>query len=140
MLKYALDKEKSKEIYDYFKDRITVKECYNNVFNVVSASPKTFRSGKWKAAYVYMTVFENLLCRHCFIIGENGKVIDPTIFAASHIREDRQYFTMKVFDDIETFFEAIEQDNYYPALDRYLKDDSKAAQKWAAENGYILTG
>ena len=86
-----------------------------------------------------MSVFSPVLCRHCFIIDENGKVIDPTIFTGSKSTE-REYYAMKVFEDVDDYFEAIEQAEYYPALDIYLREENKQAYKWAEQNGFILTG
>lgn len=139
MIKYLLDVEQSKAVYNDCKPLLQMKMCYNNVFQVTTEYISKFRAGEWKVAYGYMTVIENVLCRHCFIIGENGKVIDPTIFTGSGITE-REYYTMKVFDDIDSYFEAIENENYYPALDRYLAEQNKQANAWANKNGFILTG
>ena len=138
--KYQLDYEKSKAVYEYCNDRLAVKQCYNNVFNVVTDYISKFRLGEWKVAYGYMTVFENVMCRHCFIIDENDKVIDPTIFTTTNICADREYISMKIFDDIDVYFNAIEQENYYPALDKHLRENVLQMQKWADKNGLILTG
>lgn len=140
MRKHELDVEQSKAVYEYCKSRLAMKECYNNVFNVVTDYISNFRSGKWYVAYGYVTVFENVMCRHCFIIAENGKVIDPTIFTTPHLDTDRQYITMKIFDDIDEYFDEIEKADYYPALDMYMRKYTVQAEKWAIENGFILTG
>lgn len=139
MLKYLLDVEQSRAVYNYCKPLLQTKMCYNNVFHVVTEYISKFRAGEWKVAYGFMTVFDNLLCRHCFIIDENEKVIDPTIFTGSASTE-REYYAMKVFDDIDVYFEAVENNNYYPALDRYLSEQNKQAYEWAEQNGFILTG
>lgn len=135
-----LDIEKSKAVFEYCKSRLAMKECYNNIFKVVTDYISKFRNDEWKVAYGYVTVFENVMCRHCFIIDEKGEVIDPTIFTTPHIDTDRQYITMKIFDDIDDYFNAIEQENYFPALDKTLRENAVQTQKWANENGYILTG
>lgn len=137
--KHNLNIDKSKEVYNHCKPLIQSKMCYNNVFHVVTEYISKFRTCEWKAAYGYMTVFDNILCRHCFIIDENEKVIDPTIFYGQ-LNTDREYYSMKVFDDVDIYFEAIENENYYPALDRYLYEETKKSNEWANENGFILTG
>ncbi len=139
MLKYKLDIEKSKEIYDYFKDCVKVKECYNNVFNVFDLSNKTFREGKWKIAYGYTEVMAGLFCRHCFIIDENNRVIDPTLFAQNE-QHERAYYVMYAFDDVDEYLTAIEENDLFPALDKYLREYDKQAHEWAKENGVILVG
>ena len=140
MRKLNLDKIKSKEFYDYFKDNIKMKECYNNVFNVFTLCPKTFREGKLKVAYGYTEVMPLLYCRHCFIIDENDKVIDPTIYAQSEPNLDRDYYVMFVFEDTDEYLNAIESDNLMPALDKFLRVQDIEAQQWARENGIIFMG
>lgn len=140
MRRYEFDIDKSKEVYEYFKDEIKIKECYNNIFNVFTLSPKTFREGKWKVAYGYVEVMAGLFCRHCFIIDENDKVIDPTNFAQENPPLDRTYYVMAVFDDADEYLSAIEQNDLFPALDKYLREKDKQAHLWARENGVILAG
>lgn len=140
MKKLNLDKTKSKEVYDYFKDNIKIKECYNNTFNLFTLCPKTFREGKWKVAYGYVEVMPLLCCRHCFVVDENDKVIDPTIYVQDKPNDDRKYFVMYVFDDTDEYLNAIESDNLMPALDKYLREQDKQAQQWANENGYLFIG
>lgn len=139
MKKHLLDVETSRAVYNNCKPFLQAKMCYNNVFNVVTEYISDFRSGKYKVAYGYMSVFGSVLCRHCFIIGEDDRVIDPTIFVGS-TSADREYYSMMIFDDIDKYFEAIESDEYYPALERYLRERNKAAWKWAKTNNKILTG
>lgn len=140
MKKLNLDKTKSKEVYDYFKDNIKIKECYNNTFNLFTLCPKTFREGKWKVAYGYVEVMPLLYCRHCFVVDENDKVIDPTIYVQNKPNDDRDYFVMYVFDDTDEYLNAIESDNLMPALEKYLREQDKQAQQWANENGYLFIG
>lgn len=137
MVKHLLDLEQSKAVYEYCKQHIEIKHCYNNIFEVVTDYISKFRSGEWKVAYGYVEVMAGLYCRHCFIINENGKVIDPTIFTQSDQR-DREYYVMTAFDDVDEYFSAIENEDYMPALERYLHESDQQAQKWALENGVIF--
>lgn len=137
MVKHQLDLEQSKAVYEACKRHIQIKLCYNNIFEVVTDYMSKFRSGEWKTAYGYVEVMAELYCRHCFILNENGKVIDPTIFVQSEQR-DREYYVMFVFDDVDEYLSAIESDNYMPALEKYLHENDKQAQKWAIENGVIF--
>lgn len=140
MVEYIFDAEKSKEVFEVSKKYIEVKLCYNNVFRVVTDNINKFNSNQWKVAYGYMNVFANVLCRHCFIIDENNKVIDVTVYANSNLDLDRKYYVMKIFEDINTYFDAIEDDEFYPALEFYLRKENGQAQLWAEKNNFILTG
>lgn len=138
MQKYTLNIDKSKEVAKHCKKVLEIKMCYNNVFKVTSAYINNFEDGKWKVAYGYMTSVKNLLCRHCFIIDENNDVIDPTLALRKDV--DAEYYVMKIFDDVYEYFDAILQYECFPALEHYLYENDKQAQKWADENGFILLG
>lgn len=140
MIKYQLDFDKSKEVYEYCKQHLEMKMCYNNIFECVTDYMSNFRSGKWKVAYGFTSVMANVYCRHCFIIDENNNVIDPTIFTKSEQSKDTDFYVMFVFDDVDEYLSAIENDNYMPALENYLKDKDKQAFLWAHENGIVLIG
>lgn len=140
MKAYQLNVEQSKTVYERCKQHIQVKHCYNNVFEVVTDYMGKFRGGGWKIAYGYVEVMAGLYCRHCFILDNEDMVIDPTIFAWTEPPLQREYLVMTVFDDVDKYLNAIEQDGYMPALDSYLKDDDKQAHEWAKNNGYVLVG
>lgn len=140
MKKHKLDAELSQEVYEYFKEHIQVKSCYNNIFNILTLSNKTFREGKWKVAYGYTEVMPLVYCRHCFILDEYGTVIDPTIYTQSEPPLQREYYVMYVFDDADEYLNAIESDNLMPALDRFLREQDKQAQMWAIKNNMIFVG
>ena len=72
MREYFLDCEKSKEIYESCKRQIKFKQCYNNVFNVVTDYIGKFRNGEWKIAYGYVETMAGIYCRHCFIIKQQS--------------------------------------------------------------------
>lgn len=139
MRELNLDVNKSKEVYDTCKDRIKPKECYNNSFNVLDYDPKPFRDGTWRIAFGYVHVFENVYCRHCFIV-DNEKVIDPTTFAHKEPPTQRTYYVMYVFDDVDDYLSAVFAEDCMPALDLYFKDKDKAAQEWAKEHSLIFVG
>lgn len=73
------------------------------------------------------------------MIDENNKVIDPTLYTTERQDIDgKEYFVSYIFDDIDGYFEAIENNDYMPALEYYLKENDAQARKWAAENRCIL--
>lgn len=82
-----------------------------------------------------------MLVRHCFIIGQDGLVIDPTLFTI-HIpdRSETEYYIMYVFQSVEDYFDAIEVEGGYLALDRYLREYTKQANEWGLDNGFVLVG
>lgn len=83
-----------------------MKECYNNIFNVVTDYIPKFRCSLWRVAYGYMKVFDNVYCRHCFVIDENNKVIDPTLYTTERQDIDsKEYFASYIFDDINAYLE-----------------------------------
>lgn len=139
MRKHKLDLEQSKAVYEHCKRHIKMKHCYNNVFEVVTDYMSQFRNGKWKVAYGYTEVMAGLYCRHCFVLDENENVIDPTIYVQSEQR-DKEYYVMSVFEDVDEYLAAIENENYMPALEKHLREQDKQAQMWAMENGIILVG
>lgn len=140
MRKLKLDVSKSKEVYDTCKDRIEPKSCYNNCFAVLDYDSKPFRDGTWKICYGYVEVMSGLYCRHCFIIGEDGKVIDPTTFTHKEPPTHRTYYVMYVFDDVDGYLSAVFAEDCMPSLDLYFKDKDSAAQEWAKEHSLIFVG
>ena len=139
MKKYNFDTEKSKVVYEHCGDMLQVKECYNNVFKVVTEYIPKFRCGLWRVAYGYMKIFDNLYCRHCFVIDENNKVIDPTLYTTERKDiDDKEHFVSYIFDDINAYFEAVEVNDFMPSLEYYLREYDAQAREWATENGYIL--
>lgn len=140
MDRYELNIEQSKRVYEECKPYIELKMCYNNVFHCVTDFISKFRSGKWKVAYGYVETMAGVLVRHCFIIDEHDKVIDPTVCTITDPDYNKAYLLLKAFDDVDEYLTAIEQDKFMPALENYLKDDTKEAYKWAENKGYILIG
>lgn len=141
MEKYKLNAKMSKSIYEKDRDTYHMKECYINVFRAVCNNMENVKSGKWKIAYGYVSSIRNLLVRHCFIVDENNMVIDPTIYATIlDDKEDTNYYVMYLFDDVEKYIDAIESENGYPALDKYLMEYTKQATKWSIKNGFLLIG
>lgn len=139
MRKYELDVEQSKEVYEVCRRHIQPKHCYNNIFESVTDYMSKFRDGTWKVAYGYTEVMAGLYCRHCFIL-DNDKVIDPTVFTHSEPPTERTYFLMYAFDDVDEYFDAIEKNDYMPALDKHLRESDKEAVQWAKDNGYVFVG
>lgn len=140
MKKHQLNIEQSKAVFEHCKQHLKMKHCYNNVFEVVTDYMSNFRSGKWKIAYGYVNVIPCVYCRHCFVLDENDEVIDPTIFTKPQGETNNEYLVMTTFDDVDEYLTAIENEDYMPALNGYLKEYEKSAYEWAKTEGIALIG
>ena len=67
-------------------------------------------------------------------------VIDPTMFSAERDTTQRTYFVMKVFDELKEYISAIDEENGYPSLAKYLWSVEMKAQAWGNKNGYFFIG
>lgn len=153
MEKYTFNAERSKEIYKKYRSLLEVKQCYANVFRVYTRHNPSANSGRWRVAYGYMTSgIPGLLLRHCFLIDECGRVVDPTILVArDKIRqncgvEDRgdgnkwpTYYAMYIFSDVSEYAGALVHEGKY-ALEKTLRKYEDEARNWAFENGLVLAG
>lgn len=139
MEKYFLDEKLSFSIYADNKFKIVAKDCYHNIFKLISNFRKKFVFGEWKIAYGYVSSVDNIFCRHCFILF-GDKVIDPTVYATKLDNSNRVYFVFRKFNTLDDYLDAIETENGYPALNGVLRKDDMRAQKWALDNGYIFLG
>lgn len=145
----SLNIKDSKAAYKKFRTAIAVKKCYENVYNIAIACPQNFTSGRWRIAYGYMdSGVPCLLLRHCFILDDCGRVIDPTIVVARETIQEElggekepwpNYFTMYVFQDIREYIDAFRQEKNMDFRAFLLEYDRKAVA-WATETGRILRG
>lgn len=144
MVKHVLNIEKSRDLYAAHSDFFHKDDCYFNVFRALRFEPEAFKSARWKVAYGYVWVRDNLLTRHCFIVNDVGEVIDPTLFAISACDDvvsdprSRIYYTMLVFDGVADYLNALIAEDGRPVLSLFLRNSDKQARKWARENGFIL--
>lgn len=139
MKQYLLNAEASLALYKDNASKINPKDCYINIFNVLTTYPRRFGTGEWKIAYGYVSSIENVFCRHCFIFAEE-KVIDPTIFSTERDNSERIYYLTKIFDSVDEYLSALDAEEGYPALTKYLQEKDKAASEWAVQNGYLFIG
>ena len=140
MEQHFLNTELSREVYKKYRRGIKAKECYTNVFFILSKEFSKFQSGEWRVAYGFVSSIDHIYCRHCFILERDGRVIDPTMFASDRDTTERTYFVMKAFEKVDDYISAIDAENGYPSLGRHLLKAEMKAQKWGAENGYLFIG
>ena len=132
-----LDIQTSKAIYEKNKDKIEAKMCYRNIFRMVTCMFSKFQSGEYKVAYGYISVFDkSLYARHCFIVC-GDYVIDPTIFAASG-NLDADYIITKIYDSVDEYMKAIEDNDFIPDLIIPLQDLDKKMFIQMQEKGIYL--
>ena len=140
MEQHFLNTELSEALYNKYKRHIKAKECYTNIFFLLSKEFSKFESGEWRIAYGFVSSIDCIYCRHCFILEKDGMVIDPTIFSAERDTTQRTYFVMKVFDELKEYISAIDEENGYPSLAKYLWSVEMKAQAWGNKNGYFFIG
>lgn len=142
--KLTLDHKESKKMYEKCKESIELKECYDNVFKVVSNYDKysrLFNSGLISVGYGYMSVFDDdfIHVRHCFFISnKTGKVIDPTVIINDR-DVVRQYYVVRKLN-VSEYLNAINENDCWANLYQYLAKDDKDAREWAWNNGMSFCG
>lgn len=143
--KIRVNEAASKAVYKACQEDILPKQCYNNVFNVVSRYSSFyhhFQEGNWKVTYGYIELMpgSNLYGRHCFFLAEDGRVIDPTLYALKTPHVERDYIPFLTFPQLTDYLEAIEQNKYNPDLIRYTKQDEVTVIASLEEEGKLVIG
>lgn len=133
-------------MFENCKESIAIKECFNNVFNVVMNYSGEFHQGNWKVAYGYYPVSvkgtDGMYAKHCFIVNQDNDVIDPTIILQRwrKLDKDTEYISHTIFE-LEDYINALESENGQPALYNYLyKTELNEMLPWSKENNIILIG
>lgn len=140
---HTLNKELSQKVYDAVKPQMELKMCYNNIFRTVHEFYDKFKYGDYKIAYGYMQTLQNLYVRHCFILNEDGEVIDPTLCCiedrTGRKDEPKDYISFAILG-LREYLDMLEDNNYYPDLARPLHDKEMEALSKAPELGLLLIG
>lgn len=141
--KHKLNLELSKEVYEECRAFLAVKECYVNIFYTMTMFTEKFKSGEWKIAYGYIRVLPDhrMMARHCFIVNDRGEAIDPTLFTQKHFKEttDKEHVSFFMFDDLQEYIEAVENNDNVPDLIIPLIDlERETSDVWAEKEGWTL--
>lgn len=149
MEEHSLNVGQSKELYRKNPNKVVVKQCYENVYKIVTSYPAPFREGRWKVAFGYMdSGVAGLLLRHCFILDEFGRVIDPTMVAVKNkikaeLGADNEpwphYYVMYSFSNIMEYIDVMLREKKF-SFEKFLRPYDEAAWVWAMENGFALAG
>ena len=123
--RYILNYEESKDLYESGSKWFVANECYGNVYQLISNNNDIWHKvndGDYRICYGYW--FSNnsipVYVRHAFLLNDKNEVIDVTQFCYDEHHIDSNYIVAKSFNDIETYLDAIVENNFYPALDRTL--------------------
>jgi hypothetical protein len=136
---HELNIELSRQVYENLNDLIEPKRCYDNVWFVTTYGNRNeFRTGEWKIAYGFVKAIDRLLVRHCFIVNDNGEVIDPTIVSTGSFKEDDDhYYISYALLNLKEYHKLIEKDRN-PTLFTTLRDKEKLAREWGNDKDIIL--
>lgn len=120
--KYYLNEELSKSIYFSNQELIVKKECYNNIFRLISSDIdilSMISKRAWKIAYGSMLVSPEIpiQVRHCFLLDENNQVIDPTLINLQKDTDGIFYHVAFTFDSMAAYTDAILKNDLQPDLD-----------------------
>lgn len=141
MKKHKVDIDLSIKVHEGIKDKVEIRECYYNVNQAMFANLDMFYYNTWKVAYgYYPTTVKGFYARHCFLVDSNGNAIDPTLPLQRYRDLDEginDYYSFKIFETVESYIEALNDEGYY-SLEQTLKEEDKKAIEWARENGIRL--
>lgn len=139
MKRYAINKELSKHVLDELQECIQMKECYNNVVNVLVSYVRQFKCEKWVVGYGYMpTNIRNILVRHAFVIDRvSGSVIDPTVMLQE--KHERQYVVFAELVPYE-YIDLIRENDDYADLKMQLLDKELLMVNQLTNEGYHCIG
>jgi hypothetical protein len=137
---HEFDREESLLIYEKHSNVIERKGCYNNVFNLLSRYPQKFSSKEWQVAYGYIQAIPGLYVRHCFIVTNKGKAIDPTIGTFEHCINDAHNHKSFVILDVDRYLKLLLKHEGEPSLFYAFREDEKKMGQWARRNNVLLSG
>lgn len=133
-----LNLSESKKVYRAYEDLIKPKECYKNIFNLFMELDE-LREGKWNVAYGYMPCLDNIFVRHCYIINENGEVIDPTAMIYNKKKDGEEYLTFAILGRDE-YIDILWEDEGYAALWKHFRTIEADLIDEYFQKGIILMG
>jgi len=129
-----LNLERSKEVYQFCQSYLKKKECYANAFYVMSHYMDSFKKRGWRIAYGYFMTLDNLFFRHCYIVDNEGNVIDPTyLLTRSDDTEELPIYWTFALLDIDEYLSLLEKYDNRPDFLKHYQDTHRTLFKWGLE-------
>ena len=118
--KYNKNIEKSIEYHNAYKKLIKPKDCYFNVWRIVTNTNFIKNNANIRIALGYVNIYQidnetTLYGGHAFFIDENDLVIDVTLTKDSQ----DTYYSLIEFDNVSDYINTV-TDCTYPSLMNYL--------------------
>lgn len=133
MESYKLNYKLSKKIYKHHKQKIRLHMCYSNIYLIRNCAE--LNGYNYKIAYGFLLDNENIFTRHCFILLENGAIVDPTFFAFAEKEETAEYFIIKSFSLMD-YMEAVVKNEYNLSLEHLLMNKEIELHSKLEKSGY----
>jgi len=137
--KHTFNREMSIKMAQKHCKLLEHKGCYNNIFKMIAEYKNEFYSGRWKIAYGYMKAVQNVYVRHCFIVDDLGRAIDPTVVHINRTRDEHDHISFKMLD-AETYLEILWQNDRLPALDHAFRKEEREMWDYSMQNNIIICG
>ncbi len=139
-----IDLKKSIEICKKYNSQLKPHYCYNNILALTLPLKKEFESKKYKVAYGYFGDESNAFVRHCYIVTENKKVIDPSIILITKQEKIKDlsfynYYTFAKISEKEMVSFIKKQKGNLPHLKDVLTEQERQFATFATENKLIVS-
>jgi hypothetical protein len=137
--KHTFNREMSIKMAQKHRKLLEHKGCYNNVFKMIAEYHTEFRCGGWKIAYGYLQAIEGIYVRHCFIVDDLGRAIDPTIVHIGRTKDHHDHISFKMLD-VDTYLDILWKNDRLPALDRVFRKEEQEMWEYALKNNIMICG
>ncbi|PFR88897.1 hypothetical protein [Priestia megaterium] len=126
-----LNHKLSTEIYEEFREFIQEQQCYKNIYYVLSQCIHKFKEQGWKIGYGYFSDVNEHYFRHCYIIDEQGTVIDPTYMLFNHSVSTKSpvYWTFTSLD-VNEYLALVEKYDNTPSLLKHYESIHRTLFSW----------
>lgn len=107
--------------------------CYMNIYLIRNCLELS--NYNYQIAYGFLVDDEGIFTRHCFILMEDGTIIDPTFFVFSEEEETAEYFIIKTFGLMD-YMEAVICNKYNLSLEDLLMNEEIELHNKLQKCGY----
>lgn len=141
---YYADKKLNEKYGKILKDKVALKECYNNVFHNFIEMRAYEKDIKIFFGWVQVFKDQDIYARHaCFMLRD--KIIDPTLFQRGGFEkiEGHKYIPMKIMtanEYVATIEIEIEKYSGLTGMQGALREVEMPIMKEMMEQGYVVSG